>query len=184
MGKSGFWAVAIIATLAVGCSPAFQSKTLSSSQSSSLAAPLSAATSFSLVRKSVQLLPFKIRVTKMQNLLGSTDAALYAGLQSRRFELGDFDYAQSVAPDLTWTEARIQLWIESIQPLCSSGQFRARFPYPASANAFIKAAYGRETNATDDTLLAEIAKLSDIDQNQKGEMLCTVVLSSLEFLAP
>jgi hypothetical protein len=135
---------------------------------------------FQISRNSIKLLPFSVRLTKIRSLTGSAEPSLYSELMARRFELGAYDFANGVNQELTWTETRIGLWLKAIQPVCSSNILKSKFPYPASAANFIKAAYGRETNNSDLILLSKVSSSTGTDI-QKFEMLCSVVLSSLEF---
>ncbi len=135
---------------------------------------------FNIKRNSIKLLPFTVRLTKIQSLLGPNDGALLSDLLARQNELGSYDYANGVNQELTWTETRIGTWVKAIQPICTSASIKGKFPYPGSATAFVKAAYGRDLSEIDQEMLSQVAAAGGTNV-QKFEALCTVVLSSLEF---
>jgi hypothetical protein len=137
---------------------------------------------FSIGRKSIKILPYDVRISKIRALGGPSLQPYHLSLlEERKYELGAYNHAAGVGVELSWSEARMALWVESIQPICSSGEMKSRFPWPGAASEFLRAAYGRTNNASDSALINQVAGLS-ADDNQRFEVFCTVVLSSLEFL--
>lgn len=137
------------------------------------------ATEFS-IKRNIQILPFPTRISKLKTIVG-TNPDLYMELERNRYELGDFDYASGTGQDLTWTNSRMNLWIRSLQPLCSSGDVQSRFPFSEKSKEFVKAVYGREPNRVDLEVINRISALT-VSANEKTQVLCTVLLSSLEFV--
>jgi hypothetical protein len=135
---------------------------------------------FQINRDLPKILPLSVRISKIQNLMGGSDPSAFSLINGRAMELGGYDQANGVALDLSWTQTRIALWAKALQPVCKSSVLRARFPYPASASQFLQSAFGRDLNSTDNQLLSTVAALST-DNVSKFSVLCTVVLSSLEF---
>jgi hypothetical protein len=135
---------------------------------------------FNIQRNTVKLLPFSVRLTKIQALLPPGSTALLNELIARQNELGGYDYANGVNQELTWTETRIGIWVKALQPICASGAIKGKFPYPNSATTFVEAAYGRKVTDVDTAILGQISSAAG-NNDQKFESLCTVILSSLEF---
>jgi len=140
---------------------------------------------FTLDRSNVKLLPFRVRFNRLQQLAGlKADDPAFAVLLARRYELGDYDYANGVNPDLTWTASRISVWIAAILPVCRSPAMRARFPkFPADLPALLTAAYGIVPDA--DKLADYEVLLGDanIDETTRHDSVCVTALTALEFVA-
>ena len=140
---------------------------------------------FSLDRSNVKLLPFRVRFNRLQQLAGlAADDPAFAVLRARRYELGDYDYASGVNPDLTWTASRISVWIAAILPVCRSPAMLARFPkFPADLPELLTAAYGIVPDA--DKLADYEVLLGDasIDETTRHNSVCVTALTALEFVA-
>ncbi|MEQ1876067.1 MAG: hypothetical protein ABL958_05435 [Bdellovibrionia bacterium] len=148
--------------------------------------PLSEGTTaqpFKIGRKSTQLMPYAVRLSKIRALAGNVPPELFAELERRRFEVGDFDYSKGVGQELSWSETRMTVWAMSLQPLCASAELKTKYPWPAGAEKFLAAAYGRTIRDEDRAVIDEVLKTPNSGRNQKFEILCTTVLSSMEFLA-
>ncbi len=151
--------------------------------SSSFATPDSIIPSlFKVERNAVRILPYDVCISKLKSLVASDDAALYAKLESKKIELGSYDFAKGVSQDLTWIDSRLSSWTQSLQPYCASQILRAKFPFPASAKVFIETALGRDLNSDDQSTIDEITA-APVSNDVRLEMLCYVTLSSLEFVA-
>ncbi len=137
---------------------------------------------FKIERKTVMILPYAVRINKLKSIIGSTDSALYAQLESQKMSLGHYDFSKGIAPDVTWTDARLTAWTLGLQPYCSSPALVQKYPFPQNAGNFILAAYGRKLSADDQSVVDSIQTLSTTAV-QKLELFCYVVLSSLEFVA-
>ena len=84
---------------------------------------------FDLDRANERLLPFSIRFKRLQQLLGlGPDDPAFGVMLARRYELGDYNYALGVSPDLTWNATRMSAWIAALRPVCDSPAMHARFP--------------------------------------------------------
>ncbi|MFO0635277.1 MAG: hypothetical protein U0168_20715 [Nannocystaceae bacterium] len=44
------------------------------------------------------------------------DDPMFMALLDRRFQLGDHDYANGIAPDLKWTPERMETWVKALRP--------------------------------------------------------------------
>lgn len=140
---------------------------------------------FELDRSKVKILPFRVRFNRLQQLAGlPADDPAFDVLRARRYELGDYDYASGVNPDLTWTASRISVWIAAMLPVCRSPNMLARFPvFPDDLPALLTAAYG---TTPDPDLLAEYEVLlgdASLDDAARRDSICAVALSALEFVA-
>lgn len=140
---------------------------------------------FDLDRSNVKLLPFRVRFNKLQALLGlPAEDPAFDVLRARRYELGDYDYASGINPDLTWNAARISLWISAMLPICRSPQMHARFPaFPDALDDLMAAAYGAVAGpdklADYENLLGD----ASLDDAARYDTICASVLSALEFVA-
>lgn len=140
---------------------------------------------FELDRSKVKILPFRVRFNRLQQLAGlPAEDPAFDVLRARRYELGDYDYASGVNPDLTWNASRISVWVAAMLPVCRSPSMLARFPvFPDDLPALLTAAYGV---APDPDLLADYAVLladASLDAATRHDSICAVALSSLEFVA-
>ncbi|MBK6921225.1 MAG: hypothetical protein IPH07_27760 [Deltaproteobacteria bacterium] len=132
----------------------------------------------------VELLPFHVRMANLAKVAGvSTDDAMFLDLYTRRYQLGDHDYANGVAPDLKWSPERMETWLKGIKPVCNDPRFQARYPDLATdPTALVKAAFAR---APDDEELAAFEQVKSGQPDGAGQyrMVCLAVLTSLEFVA-
>ena len=140
---------------------------------------------FDLDRSKVKLLPFRVRFLRLQQLSGlPAEDPAFDVLRARRYELGDYDYASGVNPDLTWNASRISVWIAAILPVCRTPAMLARFPvFPDDLPALLTAAYGTDP---DPDLLADYEVLlgdANLDEATRHDSICAVALSALEFVA-
>src|SRR5262245_30539763 len=77
---------------------------------------------------SMVLLPFVARWRRLAAVAGvAMDDPALGAVVSHRLELGDHDYGQNVAPDLTWSSKRMTAWILAIGPLCDDSRMKARY---------------------------------------------------------
>lgn len=136
-------------------------------------------TTFQISRE-VQILPFATRLAKLKRVAGDKES-LFIEIQDNRYELGDFDFAQGIGQDLTWTQTRMNIWIRSLQPICSSSDIKVKYPFSTKAQEFLKVAYGREPTSTDQQMIDQVAAQSASD-DERTQIFCTVVLASLEFV--
>ncbi len=140
---------------------------------------------FELGRDNVRLLPFKVRFNKLLQLTGlPAEDPAFDVLRARRYELGDYDYASGVNPDLTWSAAKISLWISAMLPVCRAPALIARFPvFPDDLSKFLTAAYGTapgpEQLADFETLLGD----ANLDEPTRHASVCAAALTALEFVA-
>ena len=140
---------------------------------------------FQLDRSNVKLLPFRVRFKRLQQLSGlPADDPAFAVLLARRYELGDYDYASGVNPDLTWTASRISVWISGVLPVCRSQAMMSRYPaFPEDLAALLTDAYGIAADA--DKLADYEVLLGDatLDEATRHDTICVAALSALEFVA-
>jgi hypothetical protein len=137
--------------------------------------------SFGIARKAIQLLPYPMRISKLRYVVGSTDAALYEKIEERKNELGAYNYANGVNQELSWLETRMNLWTKGLQPICASEHMRARYPWQDGFRNFVFNAFGREPIDADNDIFNRI-NATNATSGEKFEVLCTTLLSSLEFL--
>ena len=138
---------------------------------------------FKIGRKSTQLLPYSVRISKIKSLSGQVPASLFDELERRQFELGGFDYSKGVGQELSWSETRMTVWAKALQPLCTSQELKNKYPWPASAEKFLKAAYGRTLGPDDLSFIEDVKKTQNASASERFEIFCTTTLSSMEFLS-
>lgn len=123
---------------------------------------------------------FQIRLGKTASALNVMEShSSLATLRNNRLALGDYDYANGVAAKTTWESSDMKRWLESVQPACSGT--RPTNPWPNAANALFVRAYGRGLSADDTVILNDIDRLN-LPGEEKYEILCLVLLSSMEFV--
>lgn len=131
-----------------------------------------------------ELLPFDVRVRRVANVLAvPVTSPIFADMQARRVQLGDYDHAKGALPDNLWLARRISTWADALTPVCASAEMRTLFPaLPADAGKLIKAAWGREATAEE---LAEInAAVSGaaLPEPESYEATCMTVFTAAEFV--
>lgn len=140
---------------------------------------------FDLDRETVRLLPFSIRFKRLQQLLGvGPDDPAFAALLARRYELGDYNYALGVSPDLAWNATRMSAWVAALRPVCDSPAMHARFPgFPGHLDDLLTAAYGVAPTAEQLAGYEDLLGDAAFDDAARYQLVCLVALSALEFVA-
>ena len=130
----------------------------------------------------VRLLPFSVRLAKVSAVAGvPTDDQAFTQALAKRYQLGDYDYANHVVPDAAWSASRMSLWVDVMQPVCNSAAMRERYPDIGHLAELYRAAYGRDP--TDDELTAIADTTRGLDAANRQQTICLAVLASLEFVA-
>jgi hypothetical protein len=131
------------------------------------------------------LLPFDVRLSRLSAVVGlPTSDASFALLRQNATQLGDYDYANGLEPDNTWTAFKMSLWVQSLKPVCSSQAMLARYPsLPESLGPLVEAAYGRALSEQDSADMAAALAALPLSAESRTQTTCLAVLSSLEFLA-
>jgi hypothetical protein len=141
--------------------------------------------SFAVPQPFPVLLPFDVRMARLSAVVGLplTDPA-FELLNKNATQLGDYDFADGLEPDNTWTAFKISLWVRSLKPVCASPAMLARYPsLPESMGPLIEAAYGRAMTEQDTAdVNAALAGLALAGESRTMTS-CLAILSSLEFLA-
>jgi hypothetical protein len=132
----------------------------------------------------IMVLPFSVRLAKVAAVAGVQPSdPLMNSLRANRLSLGDYDFANNVQPDKTWTALKVADWVRAMKPICASTQMRARYPsLPESLPALIEAANGRAATAEDTAAITSSA-MGLPASPLRYETICLAVLSSLEFVA-
>ena len=131
------------------------------------------------------LLPFDVRMSRLSAVVGMpySDPVL-AELRENATQLGDYDYANGLEPDNTWTAFKLSLWVQSLKPVCSSQAMLARYPgLPESLGPLVEAAYGRALSGQDSADMTAALGSLPLSRESRTQTTCLAVLSSLEFLA-
>jgi hypothetical protein len=131
------------------------------------------------------LLPFRVRLSKVATVLGVpiSDAAL-ADLRTNHLDLGDFDFANGIRADTSWSPALMTLWVRSLRPVCASPAMKARYPaLPADLGKLVTAAHGRAAEDADTTLVNEALAGMPLDEPSRYQAICLALLSSAEFVS-
>jgi hypothetical protein len=132
----------------------------------------------------VDLLPFYVRMQNLATVAGTTlDDPMFAALYAHAHLLGDHDYAHGEAPDLRWSADKMQVWVESLEPVCDAPTFQARYPgLIEDPRALVRAAFAREATDAELEAYAEVS-LGQSDPAYAYRLTCMAILSSLEFVA-
>jgi hypothetical protein len=131
------------------------------------------------------LLPFDVRISRLSAVadLPLSDAA-FALLLANATQLGDYDYANGLEPDNTWTAFKMSLWVQSLKPVCASPAMLSRYPgLPESLGPLVEAAYGRALTDQDTADMTAALDALPLTPESRTQTTCLAVLSSLEFLA-
>ena len=136
---------------------------------------------FSFKSDHEELLPFSSRLNKVIQFFQSSGALEtdFSELLELRYTFGDHNYASNIPEQKKLGKLHHELWITTINKLCSTlpskGSFKNDFA------ALIKKALGREPTPRDQTIFDDISGTNH-DSNKKLQLSCTIVLSSIEFL--
>jgi hypothetical protein len=131
----------------------------------------------------LKLLPFEVRMKRLAAAvdLPVTDA-VFGTLRGRATDLGAHDYANGVAPDLSWTGRRMAVWIEGVVPVCADNRVRNKYPdWAASMDDFALRAWGRHATPED---AADVVTPQGLGANETWRANCVALLSSVELLTP
>jgi hypothetical protein len=131
------------------------------------------------------LLPFKVRISRLSAVVGLpySDSA-FELLRANATQLGDYDYANGLEPDNTWTAFKMSLWVQSLKPVCASSAMLTRYPsLPESSSELLEAAYGRSITERDTADMTAALGSLPLSAESRTQTTCLAVLSSLEFLA-
>jgi hypothetical protein len=131
------------------------------------------------------LLPFDVRVSRLLAVVGLpySDAA-FDLMRANATQLGDYDYANGLEPDNTWTAFKMSLWVQSLKPVCASQAMLTRYAsHPESLGPLVEAAYGRTLSDQDSADMAAALGSLPLTPESRTQTTCLAVLSSLEFLA-
>ncbi len=148
-------------------------------------APIEATKPFGLPNKFPVLLPFDVRMSRLSAVVGLplTDP-VFELMAANATQLGDYDFADGLEPDNTWTAFKISLWVQSLKPICASSAMRVLYPsLPESLEPMIDAAYGRAMTAQDAADLTASLEGLALTPESRTQTGCLSLLSSLEFLA-
>ncbi len=132
------------------------------------------------ITPSLDPLFFQVRLGKVASSLNVPESHTSLNtLQTNRFMLGDYNFAQAIAPNSNWESSDMVRWLENLQPACVGT--RPTTPWPEGGTNLMTRTYGRTISSADSMILNEIDNLN-ITSNEKYEILCLVLLSSLEFV--
>ena len=131
----------------------------------------------------VELLPFHVRAQNLVTLSGQTaDHAMFTELYARRYQLGDHDYANGIAPDLRWSSQKMETWVVALKPICNDPAFQAMYPTLVNDPApLVRAAFARDPNSEELLAFTEV-QAGITDTSLRYRMVCLAVLTSLEFV--
>ncbi len=139
---------------------------------------------FEVPGSEVELLPFHVRINNLATVAGvSPDHPMFTDLYIRRYQLGDHDYANGIAPDLRWTPERMETWVRGLKSVCDDPAFQSRNSgIVADPTELVRAAFAREPTDEELSALQEVIA-GQVDPAGQYRMVCLTVLTSLEFVA-
>jgi len=139
---------------------------------------------FELSRENSQLLPFHVRLAKLESVVGTTrDNSAFDVMMRNRYALGDHNFGQGIGADLTWSAAKMSTWVQSLKSLCNSPEMMERYPsLPEHLNELVEAAYGREATIDDLAIVEDALAEGSVPENQRYETTCLAILSTMEFV--
>lgn len=139
---------------------------------------------FSMTRDGVRLLPYTSVESKIKSLNPELPDNLFSQIRGLRFDMGDFDFSKGIAPELSWTQNKMDAWMTALLPICESTQYLQKYPFPSESLYFITTSYGRDSTDKDLKLISDIKNLNtnSITATDRSKILCLLVFSSIEFL--
>lgn len=139
---------------------------------------------FEVPQSEVKLLPFHVRMANLVAVAGVPEShTMFDQLRAKRYQLGDHDYANGVAPDLDWNSDRMETWVKAVKPVCNDPQFQARYPgLTTDVTPLARAAFGRDPTPEEVRAFDDV-KMGQLDGAGQYRMVCLAVLTSLEFVA-
>lgn len=139
---------------------------------------------FDVPGNEARLLPFHVRMTNLSTVVGvPIDDPIFTELYDRRVLLGDHDFANGIAPDLTWHPDRMAAWVRSLKPVCSSAAFLTKFPNASEdPRLLLRTTLAREPTDEELEAYGGLRSVSS-DPVVLDQLACLTALSSLEFVA-
>lgn len=138
---------------------------------------------FEVPAEEVKLLPFPVRMQNLSTVTGQPlEHPIFFSMYDRRLLLGDQAFGNEL--DLRWTPARMQAWVKSLRPICTSAEMSAKYPtLVADPSPLIRDAFGRDATTDDLEPLQDIAFEPSLDDPTRFLLTCTAILTSLDFVA-
>lgn len=138
---------------------------------------------FDVPGEEVRLLPFHVRIRNLSELVGvEEDDAIFTTLRAQRYQLGDHDYANGIAPDLRWDAQKMQVWVKAMMPVCDSTEFKTKYPdLLADPVPLLQQVYGRQPTGEEIASYDDVM-VSNYDEDTRYRLACVSILSSLEFV--
>lgn len=139
---------------------------------------------FELPGTEARLLPFHVRMTNLANIVGvEKHHFIFDDLYTRRIQLGDHDFSGNIAADLAWNAQKMGVWVKSLEPVCTSIQFRERYPnISADPTPLLQQVMARDPEVEE--LEGYAAAIAGAPDTTTADLLtCYAALSSLEFVA-
>ncbi|MCH9687005.1 MAG: hypothetical protein K0V04_36555 [Deltaproteobacteria bacterium] len=139
---------------------------------------------FQVPNEEARLLPFPVRMHNLAHVTGqSLDHPMYAELYELRYQLGDHDFAEGVAPDLRWSAERMQYWVRGLRSVCSDPQTQAAYAgLLADPRPMMRAAWGRDPVDEEVEAIQQLRGPAVLPADE-AMMTCIAVLTALDFVA-
>lgn len=147
--------------------------------------PAAAPGTYEFRRDQLSVLPFRIRLAKVANVLGvTTDHPALEQLRVNHLELGDHNFAGGIAPDKTWTASRVSNWVKALRPVCNSAEMKALYPsFTDKLDDFTLAAFGRYASPDDLAAVQDATTAFAADPASGHLTVCLAFLASAEFVS-
>ncbi|MCH9680359.1 MAG: hypothetical protein K0V04_02910 [Deltaproteobacteria bacterium] len=139
---------------------------------------------FRVPNEEARLLPFPVRMHNLALVTGQTlEHPMFLELYELRYQLGDHDFAEGVAPDLRWSAERMQYWVRGLKPVCSDPTMQAAYPtLLTDPRPLMRDAWGREPTASEAEALTDLQGPAVLPADQ-AVMTCIAVLTALDFVS-
>ncbi len=125
---------------------------------------------------------FPNRLNKLNYVIGSNPGTSLNALISNRFLLGDYNFSTNVIPNYSWGATEMLNWSENLQSFCSSPNFLNQFAWITAAEVLMERAYGRMPDSQDMSIFNEINTINNINDQERIQILCLTLLTSMEFI--
>ena len=142
--------------------------------------------SFEAKSDSFELLPFAMRIKKIEQLLAADgnnpDSGIFTKLKDARYSLGDYNFARNIPEISNLSTLHLDFWVNGLDDTCRFENWQSRFTWQ-QFDRFIVEAYGRPLLERDRQLLNELNQTQGLDDAKRFEIGCIATLSSIEFLS-
>ncbi len=139
---------------------------------------------FRVPDEEARMLPFPVRMQNLSHVTGQPlEHPMYLELFELRYQLGDHDFAEGVAPDLRWSAEAMQYWVRGLRPVCADPAMSLAYPdLLTDPRALMRTAWGREPTLNEVEAIGSLQSTTVLPQDH-ATLTCIAVLTALDFVS-